>query len=371
LNFFSKTKMEIITGILAKHYHLGKVIWVKEISGGYTNQSYTIGSDKNGITLKYLLRKYHPNTTEKEIIFEHALIRHLRQHGFKLAASMISTTTGSTYVKNPESIGGKSIIYFWALFEFLEGEDRYTWMDTHISQPEIFAASQVLAKLHHSGRQFKKPPGADRAQLRIMEFLPTFPAIHQSYVEKSANTKCRHLLLKHVTSINRIISKNIIPKSHVAQMPHLTIHCDYHQGNLKFQGESVVGVFDFDWSKVDIRLFDVALALIYFTAGWKGENAGKLIINKSECFLRGYHEVWKKEPLPGPLTSLEKKYFPQALAAANFFVLHWAIVDYFTTPNANEDEYKMYMEHQIDLMYWIEAHPKLIAMMLQVQGIRG
>ncbi len=356
--------MKIKTEILAKYDCLGKVLWVEEIFLGYNNRSYTIGTDKNGLTLKYLLRRYNPNITEKEIIFEHSLIRHLRQHGFKSAADIISTTTGSTYIKNHKVINGKSCNRFWALFEFLNGEDRYTWTDTHISLPEIYAAAKVLAQLHHSGRQFKKPPGADRAQLPIMELLPTLPDIHRSYLEKKAPTKCIKLLLKNITSIHRNISKSIILKSHVARMPHLPIHCDYHQGNLKFQETSVVGLFDFDWAKVDIRLFDVVLALIYFTADWEGNNAGKLILDKSKCFLRGYHEVWEKKPLPGPLTSLEIEYFPQALAAANLFVLHWAIVDYFSTPNVNEDEYKIYIKHQIELMYWIEAHPKSIAMIL-------
>ena len=45
---------------------------------------------------------------------------------------------------------------------------------------------------------------------------------------------------------------------------HMVIHCDFHPGNLKFQNNAITGLFDFDWSKVDVRCFDVALAIIYF-----------------------------------------------------------------------------------------------------------
>lgn len=59
-------------------------------------------------------------------------------------------------------------------------------------------------------------------------------------------------------------------------MPQLPIHGDYHQGNLKYQDSRVIGVFDFEWSKIDFRLFDLALPLVYFCACWEGPAAGSL-----------------------------------------------------------------------------------------------
>ena len=44
-------------------------------------------------------------------------------------------------------------------------------------------------------------------------------------------------------------------------MPHCAIHCDFHPGNLKYENNRVVGIFDFDWSKIDLRLFDLRMAV--------------------------------------------------------------------------------------------------------------
>ena len=48
------------------------------------------------------------------------------------------------------------------------------------------------------------------------------------------------------------------------------MHCDYHPGNLKWVDEQGVGLFDFDWSKLDYRVFDIArgvVLLLQFVGG--------------------------------------------------------------------------------------------------------
>jgi homoserine kinase type II len=50
--------------------------------------------------------------------------------------------------------------------------------------------------------------------------------------------------------------------------------CDDHPENLKFSDDKGVGIFDFDWSKIDYRLFDVARSRVYFTSLWNDQAVG-------------------------------------------------------------------------------------------------
>ena len=64
------------------------------------------------------------------------------------------------------------------------------------------------------------------------------------------------------------------------------MHCDYHPGNLKWVDEQGVGLFDFDWSKLDYRLFDVAQGIAYFCSSWEGPDDGDVRLDKAAIFVR-------------------------------------------------------------------------------------
>ena len=57
------------------------------------------------------------------------------------------------------------------IFEFLMGEDRYTFMDTDLSEAELTSAAEALADLHQAGRGFSGPPDARQTRPKIMDFL--------------------------------------------------------------------------------------------------------------------------------------------------------------------------------------------------------
>jgi hypothetical protein len=93
-------------------------------------------------------------------------------------------------------------------------------------------------------------------------------------------------------------------------LPELVIHCDYHPGNLKFEDGHVTALFDFDWSKIDLRVFDVGLALFYFFAGWGGDLDGCLRLEPLGIFLQAYQERLRNSQGIGPLSKDEPCYLP-------------------------------------------------------------
>lgn len=341
--------IQVVENIINEHYALGFSGYLEQLRAGYCNLSFMLRTRQDSRALKYLVRGYNPDASEKEIKFEHALIAHLKGNGFAMAAGIVPTKDGRTYVNEDHAA-----VRFWAVFEFLEGEDRYCWTDTHISNEEMTSASKVLADLHRTGYDFDPPPGSRRIQPRILDFLPTFRAVYDGFLKKADGSDFGHCFFDHCNDILTVVDQIRIPEQDLENMPQIPIHCDFHPGNLKYEDLHVVGVFDFDWSKMDLRLFDLALAMVYFCTCRDGRMSGSLVPEKLKLFLGSYNKACPLTAGPGPLTKDEKAYLPAMLAAANLFVLHWTIVDFYSDNETETHTYLSYLNHGIKLMRWIE-----------------
>ena len=115
--------------------------------------------------------------------------------------------------------------------------------------------------------------------------------------------------------------KIIPPQKKYHAMPRLAVHGDYHPGNLKFKDGKVTGVFDFGWSKIDARCFDVGLAILYFCY-FLGDG-----IRTEFCSLIDWKAFWelikkqaKKIKAIGPLNQLELEYLPHMIHLGNLIV---------------------------------------------------
>jgi len=351
-----------IQAIIEKQYDLGPLARIKEIFGGFVNRSYAVWIGRPERLKKFFMREYNPSIAESEIRFEHALLNHLRQNGLDIVSGVIPCRDGSTFVKT--SVQGQKATY-WGLFEFLEGDDPYTWVKTDLTDAEFVSAANILARMHHAGRDFIKPEGAARAQPRIMEFIPTFKNIFSGYVEKAGDRRCDRLFKSNKAMIFSVIESCITAEKNYGGMLEVPVHCDYHPGNLKYKNEKGVGIFDFDWSKVDYRLFDVALGLVYFTSEWNGTAAGSLRMDKFALFLKSYNEQCIRLGGIAPLTKKEQEGLIPMLATGNLYVLNWDLMDFYETENMDDDEYFTYIEHNILLMHWIEAHFADISRVIQ------
>ena len=350
-----KRLTETIRCLMEENFDLGKLIRVKEIFGGYCHKSFALWMATNDHVNRYFLRLYNPNVIEKEILFEHALLNHLKSSGFTLAAAIVSCRNKATLVDTPPPENHRGEKALWALFEFLDGEDKYSWTRTDLTNKEFISAAEILAHLHHCGHGFKKPPGADRVQLRIMEFIPTLKKTFSAFFKKADDRRCDRLFKDNFEHICKALDDAACFDVKFQGMKELPIHCDYHPGNLKFRDEKGIGVFDFDWSKIDYRLFDVALALVYFTSIWDDHAAG---LRQAEfaLFLSSYNEACHRFTRINPLTRQEQRYLVPMLSIANLYVLNWDLVDFYDMPQQDDDEYYAYINHNIGLMHWIAHH---------------
>ena len=157
-------------------------------------------------------------------------------------------------------------------------------------------------------------------------------------------------------SILQAIAETRVPAEDIGQMPVNPIHCDFHPGNLKFEHNKVVGIFDFDWSKIDLRLFDVCFALLYFCSRWYDKYDGELRLNRCADFLRTYQESLGKSGGLEPLNAVEFHNLLPMLSFANLYLINWTVRTYHANPALNDYEYLAYLKHSVRLMYWMKEH---------------
>lgn len=364
-NFFKTMETLLIRNQILEavsDYDLGTVTDVYEIFGGYVNRSFGIFTEKDGEKHEYFLRKYKYGITEKEILFEHSLIEFSIKNGLNIAANLVRSKDGQTFVKRSEGINGNRQDIYFAVYQYLAGEDKYTWDNPTLNDMEYASAAEILATFHNASRNFD-PKGLERIEPKIMEFLPTLPDIYKGFAQREMNTKFHQYYLSNVDEILEAIEKSQIPEEMVAKMPYSPCHNDFHPGNLKYINNTVVGIFDFDWSKIDLRLFDVCLAIAYCCSSWQDEKDGTLLIDKCAIFLKAYQK--KLSMLGGlePLNEVEINYLPTMVAAANIYLINWDVTAYYTGTNLNDYEYLAYLQHNVRLMKWIENHKNEILAM--------
>jgi homoserine kinase type II len=335
--------------IITEHYDVGELYDYEQLHLGYCNISYVawmlVGENKK----KYLLRRYKQGIKAEEIEFEHSIINHLVRKDFALVAGIVCTRDSKTYVERFEGEEGA----FYALFDFLPGEDRYTWVSPACSQGELADAAGVLARFHDAVSDLV--PRGKRYELKIVDLLPAIATNVQKCADRTKGTVFDAYLLENLAALEKNLQRTAraLGERACRDIPQQIIHCDYHPGNLKFQNGDITGLFDFDWSKIDTRCFDVAHALTYFCARWPGEEQGAFDLSKAAVFLRAYQDALKGTREPGPLSDVELECLPHMVSASNLYVLNWTIEDFYAR-EADPGEYLVYLRHGIHLIRWLE-----------------
>ncbi len=360
-----------ITEVVATEYDLGEVLGVEQIFGGTENLSFAAIIKNGDGEHRYFVRKYKYGTVEREIRYEHALVRHIRDKGFELPARVFENRHGDTLVRRQELLGHARVERFFAVYEMLGGENTYTWTENRCTDAEYEDAARILARFHQAAHDFE-PGDLYREQPPIMEYLATMPATFNGYAAGATGTKYDHYLQSQLPGILAAIDRGLALAPQLEGLPRCPTFCDYHPGNLKWRDEHGVGLFDFDWTKLDYRVFDIAIGIVYFCSSWEDKDDGQLRLDKAEIFLRAYQDEASRTAAPGPVTDDELAALPGMLAIAALYVVSWDIVAYYIDRDPNDDEYLFFLEHNVAFVDFIEAHlDELAAMAARAKAPAG
>ena len=337
------------------HYQLGELVNYAQNTRGCVNLSFAIQTRKNDRITSYFLRQYKIGIVEEELLFEHSLINHICEIGKPVVARVHPTRDGKTYVMEQDPTSPIQTI-FYAIFDFLPGEDKYTWVNPHCTPKELAQSAQVLAQYHQAVWNFH--PLGFRREPRIAQFLEPIKNNLHTCITQPHLKMVQEILLPHLTFLDQKIEEliTIFQSPAFQQLPKLVIHCDFHPGNLKFQDENVIGLFDLDWAKLDYRIFDVALAIYYFCTEWEGMKDGEVRLDEAAHFVSSYQTALQNSSTVPPLSINEQTLLNQFIEAANLFVLNWSIEDILHKKVVLE-EYIPYILHGIHSAIWL-ADPR-------------
>jgi homoserine kinase type II len=356
VEFMSSQVAEVVT----TDYDLGEVERVDQVFGGFENLSFAVSTKDRGGAHRYFVRKYKNGTVEREIRYEHALVRHIRANGFDLAARVFDARSGDTLVSREELLDAERVTRYFAVYEMLGGEDKYSWVKNRCTDAEYEDAARVLARFHHAAHDFD-PGDLVREQPPIMEFLATLPATFRDLASGTTGTRYDAFFTAKLPVILASIDRDLALAPELEGLPRCPVFCDYHPGNIKWVDEKGVGLFDFDWTKLDYRLFDIAVGIVYFCTSWEGPDDGELRLDKAELFLKAYQDEAARLSAPGPLTDGELAVLPRMVSVAAMYVVNWDVVAYYKDRRPNDDEYLFFLEHNVAFVEFIEANQDELA----------
>ncbi len=332
------------------HYELGQLVAFERDRRGTVNTSFAIETVQDGQRRRYFLRRYKREIRPEEIQFEHALIDHIVRQRACPVARVHATREGKTYLHLPDPEGRGEAAYY-AVFDFLPGEDRYTWVGPRCTPAELNAAGRLLAQFHDAVRTLE-PQGA-RAEARTVEILERIDDLWVDGHRHPKGTPFDAFLHEHFDVVRESIAETLraLRQPEADALPQVVIHSDYHPGNLRFEGEAVSGLVDFDWAKVDLRAVDVGLALWYFCVSWESEVDGELRLEDARRFLEGYQNYLRSISGYPALMPAEIGFMPDMVSAGNIYVIYWTIREYFRK-DVDPQEYLVYLKHHVAFIRW-------------------
>lgn len=341
-----------LNAVLA-HYDLGELAAQSRDQRGTVNTSFAIELVKDGRRSKYFLRRYRHGIGVEEILFEHTLIEHVSRQGTCPIAQVQRTRHGSTFLELPGGDASQPLAYF-AIFDFLPGEDRYTWVGPQCTPGELHNAGDLLARFHAAVRSLQ--PAGRRAEPSIIELLPVISDKWAGAPGLSKGTEFDDCVADHFSEVQASIVETLsaLRDPGIGSFPELIIHSDYHPGNLKFEGEEISGLVDFDWAKVDLRAFDVGLAAWYFCASWEQASDGALRLRDLGTFVSAYQARLSASRELTALGADELQLLPDLIQAGNVYILYWTLRDYFCK-QVNPAEYLVYLKHNLHSSRWLQS----------------
>lgn len=342
-----------LTRLIQEIYQLGHVQGIYEVFGGYVNRSFGAIVEKDGRTHDYFIRKYKMGITDEDIRVEHALIRYAEDHGMKEIAKVYTAPDGNTFFRMDEVMDGKKVSRAFAVYEFLQGEDRYDWINTKMLPEEDESFGELMASFHSCTAGFN--PG-EKEEAPIIQLLPQLRAkfTHCCNSIPSGN-RYRQLWEKEKSFILSCCDEayDYLSRPEIAEeLPECPCHCDFHPGNTKWTGSKCSGLFDLDWSKLDKRLFDVCYASVYIAASWESDDNGRMDLQRILNMVRGYQRRMQQQRSNFiSICGAEKKAFPMMMLAGVLYLVNWCTCYAEDMNNLNEFEYQFYLAHTLNALH--------------------
>jgi len=267
---------------ILQDYDLGILQNSKEFKEGAVQTNILLQTTKG----KYVLR-YYENRSKEYVLFEVDILHYFHERKYPCALpirNIHGSFIGNLYEKP------------YSIFEYIEGK--------HIKKPNSQQYKELvkyLAKLHNLSKGYR-PRYWEFRQSHDKQYCWDTSKIEAKRFGSKSKAKERLNWLKN--ELNKLSFPNSIPKG--------VVHCDYDIANIKFKGNKLSGVLDFDDACYTYLIYDIA-SLIYY---WCWVRVGKLNFQKARNLLKNYSRYRK-------LSYAEKQHIFDALKMVSLTYVTW------------------------------------------------
>ena len=200
---------------------------------------------------RLFLKRRNPRYARLDWVrFDHALLAHLATCDLPVPQGIFSRD-GNPWVVTDDAI--------YELFGFIEGEQHRPG-----NPQQLRAAGETLARIHLSAQSFEPPVAKQWERFHDPEEACAWLAQLLEEPGETGRRGARRVLAAghdHCVDLARRLTDDIYWR-----LPRTIVQGDYHPANLKFRGDEVAGVFDWDWAGDQPRMVDLADGLLFFCA---------------------------------------------------------------------------------------------------------
>jgi homoserine kinase type II len=202
------------------------------VDAGRNNEHWYVGTG-------LVLRRYGPFRSDAAIGYEHAIVGQLRERGWPVAVPI------------PSAAGGVVVVADGRRYSLLPRLAGRRGIPDRPRQPRELG--RLLGRLHR-----------DLAGISVAAPPDTFPRI----LDMPADPAWQHLDALDDPVLSGLIARKLAEVraaagSAASGRPGVQlVHGDWHDGNILYQGGTVSGILDFDFTHPDLPLVDVAIATL-------------------------------------------------------------------------------------------------------------
>lgn len=229
---------------------------------GFVNKIYRVTTGG----AKYILRESRPETDTSHIRLEVEVLAFLEKKRFSLTPAILKNNNNESIT----TIRGRRYI----VQTFMPGETKAGWdnlQNFNVRKlKSFFSAAALFAR---TVRKFK--PSIRTRNVTVADYVETAKDDFDSQLQMFPASRGKTLLEKSANAIKKFMTQTQKDFGAVRyrDLPPQLVHFDFHPGNVNFIGNTVSGIFDFDWIRFESRITDIAAAIAqscYFYGGARG-----------------------------------------------------------------------------------------------------
>lgn len=228
-----------ITRVLS-HYDLGSIEGIAATGHGFVNETAVVVTRCG----RFVVRRNHYRFSLASVCYRHRLIDHLCQRSFP-TARLIPNKTGSTVT----IIDGR----IYEIQEYVHGTDFDPGRPGQITE-----VGATLACYHQAVVDLPPPDDAT-----LPRYAPArITSLTEGLYERDVMGELHADLAWYdgrASALRATLSDHVYNA-----LPRVLIHGDMHPDNVRFAGDRVVALLDFDQVERDARIVDLADALVGF-----------------------------------------------------------------------------------------------------------